>query len=40
MGFSKLFCCIISMKEWIVPGALVSLSTGILATFLLWLRFF
>ena len=30
----------ISMREWIVPGALISLSTGILATFLLWLRFF
>jgi Na+/H+ antiporter NhaD/arsenite permease-like protein len=30
----------ISMKEWILPGAIVSLSTGILATFLLWWRLF
>jgi Na+/H+ antiporter NhaD/arsenite permease-like protein len=30
----------ITMKEWILPGALVSLSTGILATAMLWLRFF
>ena len=30
----------ISMKEWILPGAIVSLSTGILATLLLWWRLF
>jgi len=30
----------ISMKEWILPGAIVSLSTGILATVLLWWRLF
>jgi len=30
----------ITMKEWILPGAIVSLSTGILATVLLWWRLF
>ena len=30
----------ITMKEWILPGAIVSLSTGILATLLLWWRLF
>jgi len=30
----------ITMKEWILPGAIVSLTTGILATVLLWWRLF
>jgi Na+/H+ antiporter NhaD/arsenite permease-like protein len=30
----------ITMGEWILPGAIVSLSTGILATFLLWWQLF
>jgi Na+/H+ antiporter NhaD/arsenite permease-like protein len=30
----------ITMKEWILPGAIVSLSTGILATVILWWRLF
>ena len=30
----------ITMKEWILPGALISIPTCILATFLLWWQFF